>query len=56
MDRETKTEVIKALASGMTDEQIANFADMTMEELQSFKEENAKEITARRGLMEGFGL
>lgn len=48
MDRDTKCEVIKAVAAGMSDEDIANFADMELDELEAFKQENAQEITARR--------
>ena len=37
MDRDTKCEVIKAVAAGMGDEDIANFADMELDELEVFK-------------------
>ena len=55
MDRDTKCEVIKAVAAGMSDEDIANFADMELDELEAFKRENAQEITARRKEWGEFG-
>ena len=55
MDRDTKCEVIKAVAAGMSDEDIANFADMELDELEAFKQENAQEITARRKEWGEFG-
>ena len=42
MDRDTKCEVIKAVAAGMSDEDIANFADMELDELEAFKQENSQ--------------
>ena len=53
MGRETMIEVIKAIAAGMSDEQIANFADMDMDELEKFKVEHAQEIEERKTAMEG---
>lgn len=55
MDRDTKCEVIKAVAARMGDEDIANFADMELDELEVFKKENAQEIVARRKEWEEFG-
>ena len=55
MDRDTKCEVIKAVSAGMSDEDIANFADMELDELEAFKQENAQEITARRKEWGEFG-
>ena len=55
MDRDTMCDVIKAVAAGMSDEDIANFADMELDELEAFKQENAQEITARRKEWGEFG-
>lgn len=55
MSEETTQEVIKAIAFGMEDEDIANFAEITMDELKSFKFANAKEIEERKKEVEEFG-
>ena len=56
MSDETKQEVIKAIAFGMSDEDIANFAEITMDELVSFKLDYTAEIEARRKEAEEFGI
>lgn len=56
MTDETRQEVIKALAFGMDDEEVANFAEVTLDELVSFKLDNAEEIEARRKEAEEFGV
>lgn len=56
MNDDTRQEVIKALAFGMDDESVANFAEITVEEVVSFKLDNAAEIEARRREAEEFGL
>lgn len=56
MDKETRIEVIKAMASEMHDKQIANFADMDVEEVENFRAKNAGEIEARKRAMEEFGV
>lgn len=55
MSEETTQEVIKAIAFGMEDEDIANFAEITMDELESFKFDHAKEIEERKKEVEEFG-
>lgn len=52
MNRETRLETVKAIASGMSDEQVANFADMELEEVEAFKAEYAQEIEERKRAME----
>lgn len=52
MEKEIELEVIKAIAFGMPDEQVANFADMELEQIASFKEEHAQEIEERKNAME----
>lgn len=52
MNRENELEVIKAIAFGMSDEQVANFADIEVEGVDSFKKEHASEIEERRRAME----
>lgn len=56
MNHETRQEVIKALAYGMDDEEVANFAEITLEELATFKLAYAAEIEARRKEAEEFGV
>ena len=56
MSEETTQEVIKAIAFGMEDEDIANFAEITMDELESFKLDYAAEIEARKKEAEEFGV
>ncbi len=56
MSEETTQEVIKAIAFGMEDEDIANFAEITEDELTSFKIDYSEEITNRKKEMGGFGL
>lgn len=56
MNDDTRQEVIKAVAAGMADEDIANFAEITMDELASFKLDYAVEIAERKKEAEGFGL
>lgn len=55
MNRETVIETIKAIASGMSDEQVANLADMELEEVEAFKTEYAQVIEERKRAVEGFG-
>lgn len=52
MEKEIVIEVVKAIAFGMSDEQVANFADMELEELATFKKEHAQEIEERKKAME----
>ena len=56
MSEETTQEVIKAIAFGMEDEDIVNFAEITMDELVSFKLDYAAEIEARKQEAEEFGV
>nr|DAE62113.1 MAG TPA: hypothetical protein [Caudoviricetes sp.] len=56
MNDDTRQEVIKAVAAGMADEDIANFAEITEDELTSFKIDYSEEITNRKKEMERFGL
>lgn len=55
MNDDTRQEVIKAIAFGMEDEDIANFAEITMKELETFKLDHAEEIEARKKEAEEFG-
>lgn len=56
MNKDTQTEVIKALAAGMPIIDIANFADTTEKEIEQFAKENVKAIFERKKAMEEFGL
>ena len=56
MSDETRQEVIKAIAFGMSDEDVANFAEITVDEVVSFKLDNAAEIEKRRKMAEEFGI
>ena len=56
MSDETRQEVIKALAYGMDDEEVANFAEITLDELASFKLDYEEEIEERRKEAEEFGV
>lgn len=56
MNDDTRQEVIRAVAAGMSDEDIANFAEITEDELASFKIDYSEEITNRKKEMGGFGL
>lgn len=56
MNKDTQTEVIKALAAGMQIIDIANFADTTESEIEQFAKENAKAISDRKKAMEEFGI
>ena len=56
MNKDTQTEVIKALAAGMPIIDIANFADTTEVEIEKFAKENAKVISERKKAMEEFGI
>ena len=56
MNNDTRQEMIKALAFGMDDVEVANFAEISVEEVMSFKSDNMKEIEARRKEAEEFGL
>ena len=52
MDGITIREVIKALAYGMDIEDIANFAEVTVEEIEVIKTEFASDIQERKNTME----
>lgn len=56
MNKETQTEVIKALAYGMPVMDIANFADTTEEEIEAFARDNRKAIEERKNAAEEYGL
>lgn len=53
MNKEIKLEIIKALAHGMDKEEIANFAETTLEEIENFTVAYAKEIETYGQLQEG---
>lgn len=55
MNDDTTQEVIKAIAFGMNDEDIANFAEITTDALETFKLDHAQEIEARKKEAEEFG-
>lgn len=52
MNDDVRQEVIKALAFGEDREEIANFAEITMDELISMELDNAEEIREYRKEME----
>lgn len=54
MSDETRQEVIKALAYGKDDEEVANFAEITLDEVVSFRLDNASEIEECRKEMGDF--
>ena len=56
MSEETTQEVIKAIAFGMEDEDIANFAEITLDELETFKLDHSEEIAVRKKEAEEFGI
>ena len=56
MNNEIQTEVIKALAFGMSIVEIANFADMTEEEVEQFARNHKEEIEKRKNAVEEYGL
>lgn len=56
MNKETQTEVIKALAYGMPIMDVANMADMEEEEVEQFAKDHATEIAERKKMAEEFGL
>lgn len=51
MSEETKIEVIKALAYGQSVEEVANFAEVHVEEIETFISENAAEIEERKRMV-----
>lgn len=55
IDNETKLELIKAFAFDMDIEEIANLGDMTIEQAEQFKIDNADEITERRNMEGQYG-
>lgn len=56
MNRETQTEVIKALAYDMPIMDVANMADMEEEEVKQLAKEHVTEIKERKKMAEEFGL
>lgn len=56
MNRDTDAEVVKAFAYGMDIEDIANFAETTVEEIKAFQKQHAAEIQERKNAMEEFNL
>lgn len=52
---ENKLEMIKSFAAGMDIEDIANFADISIEEANEFAKINDNEIQERRKIMEEKG-
>lgn len=56
MNKETQTEVIKALAHDMSIMDVANMADMEAEEIEQFAKEHAAEIAERKKMAEELGL
>ena len=56
MSDETKMEVIKALAYGESVEMVAEFADVSEEEIRKIAEECAAEIEDRRKEAEGYAV
>lgn len=56
MSDDVRQEVIKSLAFGVDIEEIANAAEVTVEEIEVFAVENADEIAERKMIAEEFGL
>ena len=56
MNNDIRQEVIKSLALGVNIEEIANAAEVTVEEIEAFAVENADEIAERKRMSEEFGL
>ena len=56
MNKETQTEVIKALAYDMPIMDVANMADMEEEEVKQFAKEHETEIKERKKMAEEFGV
>ena len=56
MSNETKLEVIKALAYGEPVDTVAEFADVSEEEIRKIAEECAAEIEDRRKEAEGYAV
>ena len=56
MNDDVRQEVIKSLAFGVDIEEIANAAEVTVEEIEAFAVENADEIAERKRIAEEFGL
>lgn len=53
MNEDTKMEVLKALAYGEDIENVANMAEVEMEEIEQFKETYADEIRRRQEMIAG---
>lgn len=53
MNKEMELEIIKASAYGMDKEEIANFAETTLEEIENFEVAHAKEIETYGQVQEG---
>jgi len=53
MDGDTRQEVLKALAYGQDLEEIANFAEVSVEEIERFQTENEEEIEKEKLRLEG---
>lgn len=56
MNNDIRQEVIKSLAFEVDIEEIANAAEVTVEEIEVFAVENADEIAERKRMSEEFGL
>lgn len=56
MNQETQTEVIKALAHGISIMDVANMANMEEEDVEKFAKEHAAEIAERKKMAEELGL
>lgn len=54
MSRETELEVIKALAFGVDVEDIANMAEVAVENIRKIQEDAGDEINIRRKELEGY--
>ena len=56
MNDDVRMEVIKSLAFGVDIEDIANAAEVTVDEIKAFAEDHAYEIAERKRVSEEFGL
>lgn len=52
-NKDTRQEIIKALAYGMKKEDIANFAEVSLEEIEDFALENQEEVENYIDAMKG---
>lgn len=56
MNDDVRQEIVKSLAFGVDIEEIANAAEVTVEEIETFSVMNADEIAERKRMSEEFGL